>query len=113
MTLTASCKNCGGSVDPSRKEACPHCGQYAGKTIRATINDPIGIRDAVARTREFFEYHRGWAILLVLIVLISPFVGLVIAGGWGLVVGLLLSILSIPVGVLAVTKVRETTRKTH
>ena len=117
MTLTASCNNCGGSVDPSRKEVCPHCGQYAGKTIRATITDRIGIRDAVsrtvARTREFLEVHWGWAILLAVLVLVPPVIGEVFAGAWGFVVGLLLSILGIPVGVLAFTKVREITRERH
>ena len=117
MTVSASCNNCGGSVDPSRDEACPHCGQYAGKTIGATVNDRIGIRDTVSeslsRAREFLQYHRGWAVLLAVIVLISPFIGEVIAGVWGTVVGLLLGILSIPVGFFAVTKVREITREDH
>jgi len=85
--------------------------------MRATINDRIGIRGTVSatlsRTQEFLQYHRGWAILLAAIVLISPFIGEVIAGVWGVVVGLLLGILSIPVGFFAVTKVREKTREDH
>lgn len=117
MSVSASCNHCGKPVDPSRDEPCPHCGRYAGKTIQANIADRVGIIDrvqaAVLQThiREFLQYNRGWVLCLAAIILFSPFVGELIAGPWGIVVGLLLSVLSVPVGILAVTKVREIREK--
>ena len=112
MTVRAKCNHCGASVDSSRDESCPHCGQYAGKTIQAAITEDVGVQDSGtwARTREFLRYNWGWALALTAIVLLSPFVGLLIAGAWGIVVGLILSVLSVPVGYFAVTKMRETTQ---
>jgi hypothetical protein len=112
VTVTATCNHCGASVDPSRDEPCSHCGEYAGKSIQAAITDNIGVQDEVswARVREFLQYNLWWALVLAVIVLISPFVGLLIAGTLGLIIGLLLSVLSVPVGVFAVTRVREITR---
>jgi hypothetical protein len=51
-----------------------------------------------------------WAIVLAAIVVGSPFVGLLIAGMWGMVIGLLLGFLGVVVGAFAITRVRETER---
>ncbi len=112
VTTSAVCNHCGKSVDPSRDEACPHCGQYADKRIGVTVTDGIGVEDSVswAGMREFLSYNRVWAIVLAAIVLVSPFVGRVVGGAWGIPVGLFLGLLSVPVGYLAFTKVREITR---
>jgi hypothetical protein len=56
------------------------------------------------------RYNWAWAVVLATIVVVSPFVGLLIAEPWGTVVGLLLGVLSVPVGFFAITKVREITQ---
>lgn len=109
----AVCNHCGASVDPSRDEPCPHCGQNAGKRIGAVQTDKLGITDdssSWALTRRFWEVHRVWAIVLAAIVVGSPFVGLVIAEVWSIFIGLLLGLLGVVVGVFAITRVRETER---
>lgn len=109
--MRASCNYCGASVDPSRDQPCPSCGQNAGKGIYSVQIDQIRITDSAswARAREFLRYNWAWAVVLAAIVIISPFVGLLIAGIWGIVAGLLLGVLSIPVGFFAITKVHEIT----
>ncbi len=110
--MRASCNYCEASVDPSCNQPCPSCGQNAGKGIYAVQTDQMRITDSVswARAREFLRYNWAWAVVLAVIVAVSPFVGLLIAGIWGIVAGLLLGVLSVPVGFFAITKVHEITR---
>lgn len=110
--MRANCNNCGACVDPSRDDPCPSCGQNAGKRIRVGHADKLGITDSVswARAREFLRYDWAWAVVLAAFVAVSPLVGLLMAGIWGIVAGLLLGVLSVPVGFFAITKVREITR---
>lgn len=43
------------------------------------------------RRRRFYESHRSLALLMILIVFLSPFAGLYVAGLFGAVIGVLLS----------------------
>ena len=43
------------------------------------------------RHRRFYEGHRSLALLMILIVFLSPFAGLYVAGLFGAVIGVLLS----------------------
>ena len=108
----ATCNHCGASVDPSRDEPCPHCGQDAGKRISASITDQLSTSDSVSweRRREFWEVNWPWLVLVGIISIASPFVGLVIAGVPGVIVGVIIGVVEFVVGIYAVGKVREITR---
>jgi hypothetical protein len=109
---SATCNQCGKSVDPSRDQPCPHCGRYAGKKIQATVSDDIDVEESVswARTREFWEINWPWLILVAVISMASPFLGLLIAGIPGVVLGLVIGAVEFVAGLYAIGKVREITR---
>ena len=76
---------------------------------------PVGARftalpPTVETRREFYEKNPKvkWAVIGIAIV--SPFLGLVISGLPGVLVGLLLALISYLIGPLAATKVREIQR---
>jgi ribosomal protein L37E len=108
---SAICNHCGKSVDPSRDEPCSHCGRYAGKKIKATVADGIGVGWSVSwtRTREFWEINWPWLILVVVISVASPFLGLLIAGILGVLLGLVIGAAEFVVGLYAIGKIRDIT----
>ena len=108
----ATCNHCGASVDPSRDAPCWDCGLAAGKTISVGIADAVQISDSVSweRTRSFWEVNWPWLIVLTVMSVASPFVGLVVAGRPGVIVGLIIAGVEFVVGVYAIGKVREITR---
>lgn len=111
-SVGAVCNNCGASVDQSRDEPCPHCGQEAGKRIGVVVSDLLESRDSVSweRRREFWEVNWPWLILVSVISVTSPFIGLMIAGVLGVVVGLLIGVVEFVVGIFAIGRVREIMR---
>ena len=63
------------------------------------------------RVREYRERHPGWFVVNVVLVLGSPFLGLMeIVGWWGVIVGEAVGLLGFWVGPKASTKVRKITR---
>ena len=63
-----------------------------------------------SKTREYWE-KRPLPLLGVIVLTIgSPFLGLVLAGWVGVVVGLVISIAAFAGGIFAITRVREITR---
>jgi len=62
------------------------------------------------RRREFWEVNWPWLILVGAISVTSPFIGLLIVGAWGVVVGFFIGIVEFVVGAYAIGKVREITR---
>lgn len=105
------CRHCGASLAPAHQGPCPSCGG-SGKDASVDIDfaSSSQLTGSWERTREFLRFHWVWAIILSVIVLGSPFIGLLIAGPWGILIGFLLSVLSVPVGIFAVTKVHEILR---
>ena len=78
--------------------------------VSAVINEaPIRISDNVhwQTTHEFYEKNHGALLALILLSVASPFIGLFLAGWWGIMAGLLLGAVSYVLGPKAVTKVRE------
>ena len=57
--------------------------------------------------REYYEKHRVLLLLNIFIVIGSPFLGLVLAGWGGVVVGLIVGAITFFLGLRAVIKVRE------
>jgi hypothetical protein len=58
-------------------------------------------------TREYYDKHPVPLTLVIAITLGSPFLGLVLAGWAGVIIGLVVSVISLLLGFFAVTKVRE------
>jgi len=61
------------------------------------------------KTREYWEKRPLVIILVVALTLSSPLIGLFLAGLPGVVVGLVVSVLSLILGFVAITRVREVT----
>ena len=59
------------------------------------------------RIHEYYERHPILLPLVILITVGSPFLGLVLAGWLGVVVGLVIGVVAFILGLRAVTKVRE------
>jgi hypothetical protein len=57
--------------------------------------------------RKYWEYHRTFIVVLLIITVGSPFLGLLFAGWAGVFIGFIFSIFSLGVGFFAATKVRE------
>lgn len=58
-------------------------------------------------TREYWEKHPVLLPLVIIIVLGSPFLGLLLAGWVGVVVGIAVSVMGFVVGLYAVTRVKH------
>jgi hypothetical protein len=63
-----------------------------------------------SKTREYWEKRPFVILLVVALTLGSPLVGMFLAGLAGVVIGLLISVLSLVLGLFAITRVREVTR---
>jgi len=104
------CKGCGYkfSYEGENRSPCPACG-CKSRIISASVQDGICLSDSVGwiSRREFYEKNQTLFIMIVAITIISPFIGLVLAGIPGIVVGLLLGAVSYILGPHATTKVRE------
>ena len=106
-TALARCLHCGNLLPASHKGPCPNCGKE-GKAVNLILEEPpIVVSDSWQSTREFYESNplAKWAVILITI--LSPFIGLFLTGWIGFFVGFVLGVLSYLIGPRAVTKVRE------
>lgn len=118
MTETSQslrCGDCGSSLPLDHKGACPECGS-SKKVHDVQIKETIGIQvsEKISKTsiREYYEKHPVLLPAVVLITLGSPFLGLALAGGVGVVVGLVVGVVTFFLALRAVTKVREVNTET-
>ena len=104
----AFCSGCGLSLEPGHAGPCPKCGDTR-KTFAVSLHGVIKPHASLSwkHTHEFYEKHKIFLPVVIGISLVSPFLGLVLAGWWGVIVGLLIGIATFFLGLLAVTKVRE------
>lgn len=102
------CNHCGEPLADSHNGACPNCGKE-GKIINESITEGIVLTDSIGwqTTKEFYEKNHKALAGVVAISVVSPFIGLFVAGIPGVVVGLLLGSIAYILGPKAVTKVRE------
>ena len=63
-----------------------------------------------SNVREFWEKRPFLLAIVVILTIGSPFAGLFLSGWPGVIVGLVVSVVTAGLGLLAVTKVREITR---
>jgi len=103
------CKNCGAIRKNGDVGLCPECGK-TGRVIYASIEGKMGpISGALGwkHTKEYYEQNRSLQIIVWAITIISPLVGLFLAGIAGVILGFILGISSYFFGVKAITKIRE------
>jgi DNA-directed RNA polymerase subunit RPC12/RpoP len=105
------CHDCGQSLAPSNIGPCPACGS-SRRLHKVHVSDTIKVRADVGwtRTSEYFENHPWLLPLVVVLTLAAPFLGLFLAGPVGAVAGLALGVLTLLLGFIARTKVREIER---
>jgi hypothetical protein len=95
-------------LTPSERAPCPACGSRSRlfeKTLTARGRATASL--AWTKTHEEIERHWGWLLVSLALTIAASLVGVVLAGVPGLIVGLVLGLLSFPVGLLAVTRIRE------
>ena len=103
------CHRCGRILAPQRVGPCPKCGSLDRDVF---THDVFTIAEAVsyAKTREFWERRTAPLAATIALTVGSPFLGLLVAGWPGVVVGLIVGVVAFAVGLVALTKVRDTER---
>ncbi len=102
------CKHCGFTLTGDHRGPCPSCGKV-GKIISVIGSGGavFGGSVSVQTIRTIYQKNRAAFAILILITIVSPFVGLFIVGIPGIFVGLILSAISYFLGPKAVTKIIE------
>lgn len=102
------CTHCGTPLSKDHAGPCPSCGKE-GREIIAIINEVITISDSMRwqTRREFYEKNPKILIAVILITVISPFLGLFLGGPVGVVIGLALGTITFFISPRAITKVVE------
>ena len=108
---SAVCAHCGVEVAVEHSGPCPSCGSE-GKLVKLTLQDTIAVHSSLSREtrKKYYQKHKGALAAVIAIAILSPFLGLVLAGPFGVVIGLVLSGLSYFLGPRAVTKIIEITK---
>jgi hypothetical protein len=104
------CSACGEPLPDNFAAPCPKCADIR-KTINVDVHETVHAQDSLGwqLVHEYRERHPVLFPLVLAITIGSPFLGLVLAGWLGVVVGLAIAILTFFLGLSAVTKVREIT----
>ena len=112
LTMTGRSVECATCHEPlleGQPGPCPKCGgtsRHWKVELHATSQVIASLR--YLHTREYWEKHPVLLPLVLAIVVGSPFLGLVLAGWSGVLVGLFVSVVGFALGLFAVTKVRHT-----
>lgn len=105
---STKCSGCGLPLFDECDLPCPACGDTR-RTTEHQVEDLVHFHDSVAwqQVREYYEHHPFLLPLVVVITIGAPFLGLILAGWLGIVVGLAVGIATFFLGLRAVTTVRE------
>ncbi len=106
------CIWCKKSFLPNQKGPCPRCGKI-GKKVFAEFSETIFLKDVLSSElrREFFEENSLIKWILIFISIVSPFLGLIISGWNGVLIGLVISIVNYVLGPYSIIKIREVTKE--
>ena len=115
VAKVVKCADCGQELEPENSpQYCPECGSEAKKiAIHAHDTLAIDVKESIKLTtiREFYEKNHKALVVVLLITIISPFIGLFFIGPVGAIVGFFLGLASFIVGPQAIVKVREIREK--
>jgi len=100
------CTHCGTPLSKDHAGPCPSCGKE-GRKIIAIMNEVITISESWQRLRKFYKKNPKILIAVILITVISPFLGLFLGGPVGVVIGLALGTITYFIGPRAKTPVVE------
>lgn len=102
------CKHCGSMWDEDDHGTCSNCGKEGRKIIKK-VEGRVNFVSSLGwlHTKEFYEKDKSALIIVLLIPIVSSFVGYFFGGAQGVIIGLGLSIIGILLGLKAITKVRE------
>lgn len=105
---TSTCDNCKVKLPDAHSGVCPKCG-HLGKNTEIQINDSLAVSDSFSwrTTREFYEKNKPILTVIVVLSIISPLVGVVLAGVPGIIVGFLISGFCYFLSPRAIIKIRE------
>ena len=111
MTETSQSTKCAGCGEPLQEgftNSCPKCGETR-KIHEVSIHESLTVRSAIhwKHIHEYYERHNILLPVVLIITICSPFLGLVLAGWVGVLVGLFIGIITFLLGLRAVTKIRE------
>lgn len=106
-----NCSYCSVVLPLDHLGPCPSCGRE-GRYTSVELNDKIPLRDSITwETRHnYYQKNKGVQFAVIAIALISPFLGLALAGPIGVIAGIVLGGLSYFIGPMAVTKVIKITK---
>jgi hypothetical protein len=110
------CGKCGRVLEESAdtphdlRKPCPNCGSPT-RQFNVTVTAKLELSGSIAweHIHQYYETNRKALAAAILITVVSLFLGQVVAGFWGLIVGCALSIVSFVVPP-AYTKIIERTR---
>jgi len=108
VSLSTRCSACGEALPLNFVGPCPKCGDTR-KTQDKNIEGTLRFSGSLGwqRTHEYYERHPILLPLVLAISIGSPFLGLILAGWIGVVVGLVIAVVTFILGLRAVTNVRE------
>ena len=112
-TSSTKCSNCGAEL-PNREEVrtpCPYCGSKV-RTFTENVHEFLHTSEIVSweHIREFYEKNPGIRMLVIILTILTIFVGSIFKGIFGFAVGIYLGIAIYLLSPDAVTKVREITK---
>jgi hypothetical protein len=107
----ANCKWCGAVLESTHVGPCPKCGKE-GKDVKVLLHTVVTAKSSLSweKRREYFESNKLNRNILIILTVISPFIGLVVKGLIGFFIGFAVSILLFFLGPYALMKVREIER---
>jgi hypothetical protein len=105
------CRHCNAVLPKNHKGPCPSCGK-TGSKILISIKDTLYVSSSSSweKRREFVKTQPVTHIIIIIISLAAPFLGLIISGWIGVIIGILIAVLLYILGPKALMKIREIER---
>jgi hypothetical protein len=108
VSQSTRCSGCGEPLPDNYTLPCPTCGDTR-KNLNVSVHEVAHAQDSLRwqLIHEYYERHPVLFPLVLAITIVSPFLGLVFAGWFGVSIGLIVGVITFLVGLHAVTKVRQ------
>ena len=102
------CSHCHAVLPNEHTGACPHCGK-TGRTVEIGLAVAIETASRISweKRRVYYQKRPGVLAIVIGITVLSPFLGLVLVGWVGVVVGLVIGGVAYWIGPWATTKIIE------